>query len=108
MENRVKPNLVDTYLINGQRWYDINVDAFENNTEYSWDQISIPSNRFDYSGVVDALIVYKYPNDKMQAIINNYLLDQSNEQVVNEFNEMQEWRKRSKELAKDILTYELH
>ena len=44
----------------------------------------------------------------MQAIINNYLLDPSNQQSIEEFNQMQEWRKHAKELAKEILTYELH
>jgi hypothetical protein len=46
----------------------------------------------------------KYNNDKIQAIINNYLLDNSDENIIKEFNEMQEWRKISKQLAKDILT----
>lgn len=108
MENVIKPNLVDTYLVNGRRWYDVNINITQHGNTYRWEQLTIPSDKFDYSGVVDSLIVYKYPNDKMQAIINNYLLDQNDQQAVNEFNEMQEWRRRSKELAKEILTYELH
>lgn len=108
MESIIKPNLVNTYLMNGQRWYDVNINVVQHDNTYSWEQISIPSNKFNYSGVVDMLIVHKYPNDKMQAVINNYLLDQNDQQAISEFNEMQEWRKYSKELAKDILTYELH
>lgn len=108
MESVIEPNLVDTYLVNGRRWYDININVTQHGNIYRWEQLTIPSDKFDYSGVVDSLIVYKYPNDKMQAIINNYLLDQNDQHAVNEFNEMQEWRRRSKELAKEILTYELH
>ena len=41
----------------------------------------------------------------MQAIINNYLLDgDTDDVVVKEFKEMQEWRKLSKVVAKDILS----
>lgn len=66
-------------------------------------EFTIGPGKFNYSGIVDALVVAKYPNDKMQAIINNYLLDSSDELILQEFNEMQEWRKLSKIIAEDIL-----
>lgn len=66
-------------------------------------EFTIGPGKFNYGGIVDALVVAKYPNDKMQAIINNYLLDSSDELILKEFNEMQEWRKISKIIAEDIL-----
>ena len=62
---------------------------------------SQPNLNYDY--LVSNLIKVKYTNDRMQAIINNYLLEQD-EQTIAEFNEMQEWRKLSKTVAKDILS----
>lgn len=108
MESVVKPNLVDTYLSSGERWYDVNINVVYDGKMYRWEQLNIPINSFNYSGVVDILITHKYPNDKMQAVINNYLLDSTDSVALREFNEMQEWRKQAKELAKEILTYELH
>lgn len=66
-------------------------------------EFTIDPNKFNYSGIVDSLVVSRYPNDKMQAIINNYLLDTTDELSLKEFNEMQEWRKQSKLIATDIL-----
>jgi hypothetical protein len=39
----------------------------------------------------------------MQAIINNYLLDSDNLNAIEEFNQMQDWRKFAKSYAKEIL-----
>jgi hypothetical protein len=44
-----------------------------------------------------------YSDKEMFAIINNYLLDQDNEDTLKEFNEMQDVRKEAKLLAKQIL-----
>ena len=56
-----------------------------------------------YGGLVNKLVSYKYPNDRMQAIINNYLLDPNDESANQEFIEMQNWRSESKQIAKEIL-----
>ena len=39
----------------------------------------------------------------MQAIINNHLLDPTDEEHEAEFNEMQAWRKHAKEVADHVL-----
>lgn len=57
----------------------------------------------DYETLVSNLITIKYNTDKMQAIINNYLLDADDELVLQEFNEMQDYRKQCKKVAKEIL-----
>ena len=51
----------------------------------------------------DALIQYKYPIDKMQAVINNYLLDPNDDYAIDEGSAMQAWRKEAKEIAKEAL-----
>lgn len=99
------PEIVDKYVINGANCYDINFNIVKEQDWYSYEQVKIPNGRFEYSGIVDALISYKYPNDKMQAVINNYLLEPENLEYVTVFNEMQAWRKEAKEIAKKALEY---
>ena len=53
--------------------------------------------------MVNKLITLRYPNDVMQSIINNYLLDNEDVEILNDFKKMQDWRKVSKQIAKDIL-----
>ena len=65
----------------------------------------VPFKDFGYDGFVNSIISRKYPSDKMQAVINNYLLDPSNEEAIAEFNEMQEFRTYAKEAAKEALAY---
>lgn len=99
------PEIVDKYVINGANCYDINFNIVKEQDWYSYEQVKIPNGRFDYSGIVDSLIQYKYPIDKMQAVINNYLLEPENQEYIIAFNEMQSWRKEAKEIAKEALTY---
>ena len=42
----------------------------------------------------------------MDAIVNNYLADQTNDNAVEEMLEMQNWRKAAKVIAKEILKLE--
>ena len=105
MISGTKPDFIEIYVINATKHYYINIDIVYSNDEYNWEQVKIPAGRWDYSGVVDALVQYKYPIDKMQAVINNYLLDPNDEYAISEFNAMQAWRKEAKEIAKEALTY---
>lgn len=102
------PEIVDKYVINGANCYDINFNIVKEQDWYSYEQAKIPNGRFDYDGIVDTLVTYKYPNDKMQAVINNYLLEPENPEYIIAFNEMQAWRKEAKEIAKQALEYELY
>lgn len=54
------------------------------------------------------MITAQYPNDRMQAVINNYLLAtrEDGTEVVEEFLEMQEWRSMCKSTAKSVLGME--
>ena len=105
MTGVIKPNIVDSYLVLGVRNYSLNINISFNGSEYEWEQVEISVGKWNYSGVVDALVQYKYPIDKMQAVINNYLLDPNDAYAIDEFNKMQAWRKEAKEIAKEALTY---
>ena len=91
--------LVNKEKVNCQYFYDINI--IDGHNEPITIQLGI--SKFNYGGIIDALINYKYPIDRMQAIINNYLLDPNDESINQEFIEMQKWRSESKQIAKEIL-----
>lgn len=107
MENSVKPNFVEQEVIKGRITYFINLDIELVGEMYIYESIKVEYDRWEYGGVVDALVTFKYPLDKMQAVINNYLLEPENQEYIAAFNEMQVWRKEAKEIAKEALTYEL-
>ena len=91
--------LVNKEKVNCQYFYDINIiDGYNEPIT-----IQLGISKFNYGGIIDALINYKYSTDKMQAIINNYLLEPSDESANQEFIEMQHWRSESKQIAKEIL-----
>ncbi len=64
--------------------------------------------------VVDAIVCAAYPSDRMQAILNNHLaniatkadgneLDEDEQEHETEYVEMQAWRKKAKEVAKEAI-----
>lgn len=107
MESSIRPSLVEKEIIFGRITFFINIDIKFAEGMFHYDRIEISYDRFEYGGVVDSLIQFKYPIDKMQAVINNYLLDPNDAYAIDEFNKMQAWRKEAKEIAKEALMYEL-
>lgn len=63
-------------------------------------RISQPISR---DKVIDAIISADYPNDKMQAIVNNYLLNTKDAEHKSEFDAMQVWRAHAKEVAYSVM-----
>lgn len=57
-----------------------------------------------YDGIVNAIVCDHYPADKMQAIINNHLLESENKEHQAEFAEMQAWRAKAKSVAKEVVS----
>lgn len=57
-----------------------------------------------YDILVSALIRKKYDADKMEAIINNYLADTTDETAKAEFDEMQAYRQEVKDFCKAVFT----
>lgn len=60
---------------------------------------------YTYDLLVSLIIREKYSDDKMQAVINNFLLENDNTEHEEEFKQMQSWRKHAKEIAKQILEH---
>lgn len=83
------PNIVDSYTVRGVNYKTVNFDIREVDEGFEWESVEIPQTKWDYSGVVDALVSHKYPVDKMQAVINNYLLNPEDNEVKQEFINMQ-------------------
>lgn len=84
------------------------VEELDGNEEgrYSYYSVSVPLTRWNYDGIVNALISAEYPSDRMQAIINNYLMAKREDDVIQEFLEMQDWRTMCKSTAKSVLGIE--
>ena len=68
--------------------------------------------------VIDAIVSAGYPSDKMQAIINNHLVNLAtladggkldNDELAHEeeYNAMQEWRKKAKTIASEVMKIHL-
>ena len=57
-----------------------------------------------YDGIVNAIVCDHYPADKMQAIVNNYLLESESKEHQAEFAEMQAWRVKAKRVAKEVVS----
>ena len=53
--------------------------------------------------VIDGIVSAEYPNDRMQAVVNNYLLNQKDVEHKAEFDAMQEWRAKAKTVAGDVI-----
>lgn len=90
----------------GRNEYTINFDVEElgkrdrtSDKKYRFQSISLPPGKFDRNTVISKLVCSHYTNDEMTAVINNYLLDDGDEESIAEFKEMQAWRKHSKEIA---------
>lgn len=58
-----------------------------------------------HSRVVDAIVTAAYPNDVMQAITNNHMLNDGNASHEAEYVAMQEWRNLAKATADEVLGY---
>lgn len=89
----------------GQQIATFSVFDKQDDGTYKYQTYTLKPAVLDYDSIVNAIISKEYPNDKMQAIINNYLLDPSNENTTKEFNDMQAFRKKAKDWAKDLLNY---
>lgn len=55
-----------------------------------------------YASIVDYVVRERYSASQVEAIVNNYLSDTTNEEYLKEFNDTQEWRKQAKSIAKKV------
>lgn len=101
----MKPKSFEKLYYKHRFYYVVRFNIMYNEVEDEWtyDEVRLPYGKFDYSTIVSSIIEFKYPADKMQAIINNYLLDNNDEESIKEFTDMQQWRKFAKTYAKELL-----
>lgn len=76
------------------------------------ESVELETGVWNYGAIVNALVRYKYPADKVEAIVNNSLMlmqtpsvvseDKANEQI-SELDELQNWREKCKARAKELL-----
>lgn len=70
---------------------------------YTMENVDVCGAR-TYDSIVNAIVCDRYPADKMQAIINNHLLEGESKEHEAEFAEMQAWRVKAKSVAKEVVT----
>lgn len=88
---------VQVDVLNNRRYYRVTLDD-------DLGRVVLGPGQFTYDHLVSAIINKKYSTDKMQAIINNYLLDSV--AFKEEFDEMQAFRKKAKEIARSLFPVE--
>jgi len=71
--------------------------------EYGWTCICLAPGQLTYDALVAALVRTRYSDDAMTAIINNHLLDGNDADIAAEWEQMQQWRREAKALAKQII-----
>lgn len=87
-----------TKKVNGNTIKIVPVIMSEENGVYTWLELKVRT--YTYESLVSTIIGLKYTNDEITAIINNYLLEQTNEKYKDEFNELQLWRIQVKDWVK--------
>lgn len=83
--------------------FDIQELEGENEAAYQWSEATFDLGKPTYAQLVAAIIQSRYPNDDMQAIINNHLLEDGDAEHEEEWKAMQAWRLEAKAYAKEIL-----
>lgn len=81
------------------------IEKYNNKNRILTDKVSIICDTYNVSDLISAFIRERYSVSQVEAIVNNYLLDKTNEEYLKEFNDMQEWRKEAKNIAKKIVTF---
>lgn len=91
----------------GLRQYTVAFDIQEleesGEAKFQWSEATFDLGKPTYSQLVAAIVQSRYPNDDMQAIINNHLLDDGDAEHEAEWQAMQTWRAEAKVQAKKIL-----
>ena len=74
--------------------------------KFRYQSVTLEPGIWCYDAIVSALVSAEYPRDKMDAIVNNYLADPTNDNAIEEMLEMQNWRASAKMIAKEALEFE--
>ncbi len=99
------PDMVTVIRDCGQNVMTVNVGVTEVEGGYEWDSVTLPNGRWGYSLIVNALVSGRYPNDKMQAILNNCISNLFDAGNLSEYKALQEWRKKAKQYAHEAMQW---
>lgn len=106
-----KPASVEMKLRLGQRQYTVNFNfeklGKDSTYKYRWQSVTLEPGVWEYDPLVNAIVVERYSNDAMQAIVNNYLLEPRTDEAAAEMTAMQQWRSYAKEVAHEALNDQL-
>lgn len=92
-----------TWYINGELINPPHLEVPEDYLDSDYievDGTSYPVTSFDYAYLVDKIVKIKYSPEDQIAILCNIDLDPNNENYIQRYNDMQEWRAKAKEIAK--------
>lgn len=101
-----KPASVERSIRLGQTQHIVNFNVEEINEgdyTYRWQSVTLEPGVFTYPAIVNAIVTERYPADRMQAVVNNYLDTPEDDTIVAEMREMQDWRAFAKAVAKEAL-----
>lgn len=95
------PMMVERHIYMGHDQWTVNYSVEYNGYVYDYESVTLEPGVWDYSPIVSAVIREWYSDDRMQAIVNNYLLGEGAE----DFAKMQKDRIRAKIIACEALLY---
>ena len=78
------------------------VEKYNNSIRILSDIFGVILNDCNVPNIIDTIIRERYSASQVEAIVNNYLSDTTNEEYLKEFNDIQEWRKQAKSIAKKV------
>lgn len=102
--SEVAPNLVSMRRVNCQPVFTIRVIR-EANGGYEYLEAELPVGVWNRSAIISAIVRMRYSADDVEAVVNNVLQDPFNADRLREYKALQEWRKKAKIHASELMAY---
>lgn len=72
---------------------------------YVWHEYTFDQGVWNYGAIVAAIIRMRYSSDDVEAIVNNVLCDPFNEERLNAYKALQEWRAKAKVYTSELMAW---
>lgn len=72
--------------------------------EWSFRSVRLEPGVWSYDAIVSAIIRAEYPSDRMEAVVNNYLVSPDEGDHRAEFTTLQEHRAKAKRVAREVIS----
>ena len=101
------PDLVTAYKYKGEYTYSIRieVEADEESGMFRWINIPLEKSVWNRGAIISAIIRSQYSVDEVEATMNNVLSDPLDKSRMTEYKALQEWRKKAKEYAAELMAW---